>query len=67
MEKSVSNYQNGKSEVTDAILAVKVRAEELEKAEEFNTAFYELLEAIDYLERVFEGFAYENSPSNTEK
>lgn len=62
---SLVNYQNGKSEVTDAIIEVKAKAEALEKTEDFNSAFYELLESIDYLERLFEGFAYENIPNGT--
>lgn len=66
MARSVIEYQESKAEVTDAILVVKVCAEKLEKAEDFNSVFYELLEAIDYLDRSFEGFAYENIPSSIE-
>lgn len=62
MENSVVQYQEAKAEVSDAIVSVKLRAEELEKTEDFRKSFYELLEAIDYMERVFEGFAYENIP-----
>lgn len=62
--KTVVDYQRNKSFVTDAINEIRGHAERLESipAEEVSRALYNLLEAIDYLDRTFESFAYENIP-----
>jgi hypothetical protein len=67
MVRTVVEYQDAKAEVTDAIQVVKACAERLEKADDFSTAFYDLLEALDYLDRTFEGFAYDNIPGAKEE
>jgi len=64
-KKSVVAYQRDKSYISNAINELKGHAERLEKAapNEFGTALYDLLEAIQYLEEVFESFASEYIPS----
>ncbi len=60
--KSVTKYQEAKNIVSDAIVEVKAKAERMEETDEFRQSFYELLEAVAYLERVFNDFAAENIP-----
>ena len=69
MKRSVVEYQAAKADVTDAILAVKGCAERMEKTptEEFGSALYDLLDAIDYLDRIFTDFAYDNIPEMDSK
>lgn len=64
-KKSVVAYQRDKSYVSNAINELKGHAERLEKVapEEFGAALYDLLEAIQYLDEVFESFAAENIPN----
>lgn len=66
--KSVVSYQRAKSFVTDAICEVKGHAERMESVslDDFRSALYDLLEAIDYLDRTFEGFAADHIPSYPE-